>query len=87
MKEPVPYHNEFEAAERALRKIGSTLWFSGLSNEWQDFLAANTVEHFDTYQVTMEQSAADLVRIYQALVFKNPGILEQNPWNVTLANE
>jgi hypothetical protein len=87
MKEPIPNNNEFEAAESALRKIGSNLWFSGLSEEWQDFLTSNTVEHFDTYELTMEQAAASLVKVYQELVTANPGILEQNPWHVVFGNE
>ena len=87
MKEPIPDNNEFEAAERALRKLGSNLWFGGLSKEWQDFLTSNTVEHFDTYHLTMEQAAADMVRIYRQLVSNNPSILEQNPWNVMLTND
>lgn len=87
MPEPTPNNNEFEAAERALRKIGSNLWFAGLSEEWQDFLTSNTVEHFDTYELTMEQAAAALIDVYQKLGSNNPGILKQNPWHVTLANE
>lgn len=86
MQEPIPDNNEFEAAERALRKIGSNLWFSGLSEEWQDFLTSNTVDHFDTYDLTMEQAATALIQVYQDLVSKSPGILEQNPWHVILGN-
>ena len=84
MQESIPNNNEFEAAESALRKIGSNLWFSSLSEEWQDFLTSNTVEHFDTYELTMEQAAAALVKVYQVLVSNNPRILEQNPWKITL---
>lgn len=51
MTEPIPCNNEFEAAEKALRDIGSNLWFGGLSEEWQDFLVSNTVECFDNYQL------------------------------------
>lgn len=87
MQEPIPNNNEFEAAERALRKIGSNMWFSGLSKEWQDFLTSNTVEHFNTYELTMEQAATALVQVYQELVSSNLGILEQNPWHATLGSE
>jgi hypothetical protein len=85
LKEPIPNNNEFEFAECALRKIGSNLWFSGLSDEWQDFLTSNTVEHFDTYEITIEVAASNMLRVYQELVTNNPGILGQNPWDAILA--
>ena len=47
MTEPVPNNNEFNAAEAALRKIGSNMWFGSLNDEWQDFMVSNTVEIFD----------------------------------------
>ena len=68
MKEPIPNNNEFEAAELALRKGGSNLWFSGLSEEWQEFLVANTVETFDSYELTMDEAAVNMIRIYQELL-------------------
>ncbi|MGO0305266.1 hypothetical protein ACTL6P_01450 [Endozoicomonas acroporae] len=80
MTEPIPGNNERNAAEAALRKIGSNLWFSGLSDEWQDFLVSNTVEHFDTYEQTMEEAAAGMVRVFQKLVNQDPDILQANPW-------
>lgn len=84
MAEPEPKNNEFDAAEKELRKIGSNMWFSGLNDEWQGFLIANTVEHFDTYEVTMNQAAQSLINVFQKLVNANPEILQQNPWKVVL---
>lgn len=87
MKEPIPNNNEFEAAEHALRKIGSNLWFSGLSEEWQDFLVSNTVEHFDTYQVSMQEAASSMIKVIQDLLEKHPEILQQNPWDTNIQEE
>lgn len=87
MSEPIPNDNEFEAAENALKKVGSNLWFSGLSEEWKEFLTANTVEHFDTYEISMEDAAASLIKVYQELVANNPEILDQNPNEVELGGE
>lgn len=84
MLEAEPNNNEFEAAERALRSAGSNLWFSGLSDEWQDFLVSNTVEHFDTYVISIEQAANQMLQVYHQLVAGNPEILDQNPWEVTI---
>ncbi len=87
MTEPIPNNNEVEAAEFALRKVGSNLWFSGLSGEWQDFLVSNTLEYFNTYQLSMHEAASNMVRVYQELVAKNPELLEQNPWQAKLIGE
>ena len=86
MTEPIPGNNEFEAAETALRQIGSNLWFGGLSAEWQGFLTSNTVEFFDNYQVTMQEAANAIIGIYKKLVNADPSILLSNPWekNITL---
>ncbi|MBB5211414.1 hypothetical protein [Microbulbifer hydrolyticus] len=84
MKEPIPNNNEFEAAEIALRKIGSNLWFSSLSAEWQDFLVSNTLEHFDTYDLSMHQAATSMISVFQKIVEMNPAILEKNPWETTM---
>ena len=87
MKEPIPDNNEFAAAELALRKGSSNLWFSGLSEEWQEFLVANTVETFDSYQLTMDEAASNMIRIYQEIVAKNPAIIDQNPWEVIVPGQ
>jgi hypothetical protein len=84
MAEAEPNNNEFDTAEKELRKIGSNLWFSGLDDEWQDFLIANTGEYFDTYEVTMDQAARSLINVFQKLVNANPEILHQNPWKVVI---
>lgn len=82
-----PNNNEFDAAEQALRKIGSNLWFGGLSEEWKDFMRSQTVEQFDNYEISIEQAAANLIQVYQELVNNNPGILSQNPWSLLLKND
>ncbi|HQT01972.1 MAG TPA: hypothetical protein PLU46_03770 [Thiotrichales bacterium] len=84
MTEPVPNNNEFEAAEKALRDIGSNLWFGGLSDEWQDFLVSNTVGCFDNYQLTMKEAANTIIGIYQQMVNADPSILQSNPWNTNI---
>lgn len=84
MTEPIPNNNEFDAAEEELRKIGSNLWFGGLSEQWQDFLVSNTVEFFDTNEVSMQQAASELIGIYKVLVNADPGILQKNPWDVDI---
>ena len=87
MKEPIPNNNEFEAAEQALRKIGSNLWFAGLSEEWKDFLVSNTVEYFDTHQVSMQQAASSMIKVFHEIVEKHPEILQQNPWDTNLSED
>lgn len=84
MTESIPDNNEFDAAEEELRKIGSNLWFGGLSEQWQDFLVSNTVEFFDTYEVSMQQAASELIRIYKVLVSADPCILQENPWDADI---
>ncbi|MCP5207062.1 MAG: hypothetical protein H7A01_07660 [Hahellaceae bacterium] len=87
MNEPIPNNNEFEAAESALRKVGSNVWFSGLSEEWRDFLVSNTLEQFDNYQMTMLEAAQNMISVFQELVNSNPGILDENPWEVVVQGE
>lgn len=84
MNEPIPDNNEFKAAEKSLRDIGSNLWFVGLSVEWQDFLVQNTVECFDNYQITIQEAASAIIGIYQKMVNTDPNILQKNPWNTNL---
>lgn len=79
---PQPNNNEFSAAEVALRKIGSNLWFSGLPEQWQNFLTSNTVELFDTYEITIEQAANRMIEVYQQLVSSNPEVLALDPWSL-----
>ena len=83
MNEPIPNNNEFEAAEIALRKVGSNLWFSNLSAEWQDFLVSNTLEHFDNYELSMQEAAISMISVFQKMVEMNPAIVDQNPWETT----
>ncbi len=87
MTEPIPDNNEFESAEKALRAIGSHLWFGSLSDEWQYFLISNTVECFDTYEVTMQEAANTMIGIYKKLVQTDPSILLSNPWSAELKME
>jgi hypothetical protein len=84
LTESKPNNNEFEAAEIALRKIGSKLWFGGLTDEWQDFLKSNTVEIFDTYELTLEQAASKMIEMFQRLLAADPSLLEKDPWATTL---
>lgn len=84
MTNPIHSNNEFKAAENSLKKIGSNLWFGGLSEEWQDFLISNTVDFFDSYEVSMDNAASNMIRVYQKLVTKNPELLVKNPWQATL---
>jgi hypothetical protein len=80
MTDPIANNNEFQSAEKALRDIGSNLWFGGLSEEWQDFLVSNTVECFDTYEMSMHQAANAIISIYKKIVNSDPNILQSNPW-------
>ena len=84
MSEPISGNNEFKTAEQALRKIGSNLWFGGLSAEWQDFLVSNTVECFDNYQLTMQEAANAIISIYQQMVNSDSSILQSNPWDTNI---
>ncbi|MEM7782159.1 MAG: hypothetical protein AAF623_02315 [Planctomycetota bacterium] len=79
MTEPKPNNNEFKAAEEALRSVGSNLWFGGLSHVWQEFLVSNTVECFDTYQLTLREAASEIIGNYQKMVTANPSILQSDP--------
>jgi len=80
MTETLPNNNEFNAAEAALRKIGSNLWFGGLTDEWQDFLVSNTVETFDTYELSIDQAAQKMIEVFQQLLAADPSLLNKNPW-------
>jgi hypothetical protein len=80
MTETLPNNNEFNAAEVALRKIGSNLWFGGLTDEWQDFLVSNTVETFDTYELSIDQAAQKMIEVFQQLLAADPSLLNKNPW-------
>jgi len=84
MSDPIPDNNEFEAAENAIRKIGSHLWFGGLTPEWQDFLVSNTVETFDQYEVTMDQAAQKLIEFYVEIAQAYPEAKTMNPWEENL---
>lgn len=87
MEEPIPNNNEFKAAEHALRKIGSNLWFSALSDEWKDYLISNTLEHFDTYEISIHEAAKSMIGVYREVVSRNPELLEQNPWQAMITNK
>lgn len=84
MNDPRPNNNEFHAAEQELRKIGSNLWFGGLSDEWQDFLVSHTVECFDTYESSLPEAANLMISIYQVVVNAEPGMLHKDPWKIGL---
>ena len=84
MSNPTPNSDEFEAAETAIRKIGSHLWFGDLTPEWQGFLVANTVETFDQYEVTMDQAAQKLIEFYVEIVQAYPEAKTMNPWDENL---
>lgn len=84
MNNPIPHNNEFDAAEKALREIGSHLWFGGLSDEWQDFLISNTVECFDNYELSMYEAATAIIDIYKKMVLFDPSILNSNPWDTKI---
>ncbi|WP_028765121.1 hypothetical protein [Shewanella colwelliana] len=62
-----PFNNEFGEAEKALRKIGSNLWFSGLPKDLQDYLVSNTVECFDTWDMSIEQAATQVISAFEAM--------------------
>lgn len=62
-----PFNNEFEEAEKALRKTGSNVWFSGLPEELQYYLVSNTVECFDTWDMSMEQAATQVISAFQEM--------------------
>lgn len=80
MDTPLPHNNEFSAAEKMLRKLGSNVWFGGLSEVWQDYLISHTVEAFDTYDISMETAASILIQTYQEMVSFQPTVLDMNPW-------
>jgi len=80
-------NNEFEAAETAIRNIGSHLWFGGLTSEWQDFLVSKTVETFDQYEVTMDLAAQKLIEFYVEIVQAYPEAKTMNPWEENLPIE
>jgi len=85
LTEAQPNNNEFEAAETALRKIGSNLWFGGLTEKWQEFLVSNTVEIFDTYELTLEQAANQMIEMFQQLVSADPSLLDKDPWSAIIS--
>lgn len=82
MKQPEPHNNEFKAAEQALRNIGSHLWFGGLPEAWQEYLIAHTVECFDNYEVTMDQAANAVLKVYQDWILAYENLLELDPWSI-----
>jgi hypothetical protein len=84
MSDPSLNDNEFEAAETAIRKIGSHLWFGCLTPEWQDFLVSHTAETFDQYQITMDQAAQKLIEFYVEIVQAYPEAKTMNPWEENL---
>jgi hypothetical protein len=71
---------KFKEAERSLRKQGSNLWFGGLTPEWQEFLITNTVEFFNEYEATMDQAAAELIKVYSRLISADPSLKHKNPF-------
>jgi hypothetical protein len=84
MADLTPNNNEFEAAETALRKIGSHSWFGDLTPEWQGFLVSNTVDTFAHYEVTMDQAAQKLIEFYVEIIQAYPEAKTMNPWEENL---
>lgn len=87
MSDPSLNNNEFEAAETAIRKIASHLWFCGLTPEWQDFLVSKTVETFDQHEVTMDLAAQKLIEFYVEIVQACPEAKTMNPWEESVPLE
>lgn len=79
MTDQAPNINELSTCERALRKVGSNLWFGGLSNEWQDFLVSHTVECFDMYEVSMLHAAQMIINIFQQMLLHEPDAIQESP--------
>ena len=73
----------FKEAESSLRRLGSNLWFGGLSEAWREFLILNTVDFFENYEVTMIQAAEEVIKLYRRVVSLDPAILRKDPSEVT----
>jgi hypothetical protein len=84
MSDPISYNNEFEAAEKAIRNLGSNSWFGDLTSHWQDFLVSHTVETFNRYEVTMDQAAQKLIEFYVEITLTCPEAKTMNPWEARL---
>ncbi len=80
MSYPTPKSDEFKVAETAIHKIGSHLWFSDLTPEWQKFLVSNAVGIFEQYEVTMDQAARKVIEFYVEIVQAYPEAKTMNPW-------
>ena len=80
MSYPTPKSDELEVAETAIRKIGSHLWFSDLTPEWQKFLVSNAVQTFEQYEVTMDQAARKMIEYYVEIVQDYPEPKKMNTW-------
>jgi hypothetical protein len=87
MSDPIPNDNEFEAAEKAIRNLGSNSWFGDLTPHWQDFLVSHTVETFKRYEVTMDQAAQKLIEFYVEMTVTHPEAKTLNPWEARLPAE
>ena len=84
MSDAIPNNDELEAAEKAIRNLGSNSWFGDLTPPWQDFLVSHTVETFKRYEVTMDQAAQKLIEFYVEITLTYPETKTINPWDARL---
>ena len=87
MNDTTPNDSQSEAAEKAIRKIASDLWFGDLSTDWQHFLISHTVETVGEYGVTMDQAAQKLIEFYVEITLDFPEAKTMNPWAARLTAE
>ena len=87
MSDPISNEDQLDAAEHAIRKIGSDPWFADLTPDWQRFLVSHTVETFGRYEVTMEQAAQKLIEFYVEITLDYPEAKSMNPWEARLTAE
>ena len=78
--DPTQKNSAFDAAEKAIREIGSDPWFDELTPEWQNFLVSNTVETFEQYAVNLDQAAQKLIEFYVEITLTYPEAKTMNPW-------
>ncbi|MDO6461650.1 hypothetical protein Q4485_13150 [Granulosicoccaceae sp. 1_MG-2023] len=73
---------DLQSATRALRQAGSDLWFNGLSEDWQQFLAGHTLDCHKNYRIPLAKAALAVVRVYQNLLLADPSVKDANPWQI-----
>jgi hypothetical protein len=79
MDELIPKNNEFAAAEKALRKLGSNLWFGGLTEEWKEYLCAHAVEVFDMFEMPISEAAQIVLNALTETSKLEPAIMQTPP--------